>query len=298
MSYARRRFWRVVKRLADVYARGGRLARGRVRLRLAVARRLRGMPGMAPELISVAAAGDGLKFWLSPSSSVGAFAWACGVFDAPGITACVEALKDAKGGLMLDIGANVGVFSIFAATKVDRLKVIAIEANPSAMQLLRRNLVEHAPAVAARGSTVEAIEAALGAEDGVAGFFASDDDSASSLTHHRHLTGRPVQVPMWRGDALLAQRGWPEVALCKLDVEGGEMVVLRGLKEALRRRCIRRLRMEINLVCCASAGHAPEDLIALLGEQGYRMTEESQRRYGLAGWDCEDFVFEPARSNA
>ena len=127
----------------------------------------------------------------------------------------------------------------------------------------------------------------------MADFFVSADDSKSAFRPLPHLRGQTVRVAVRRGDDVLRELGVGRVAVCKLDVEGGELDVLRGLHETLRGRRIGCLRLEINRPCCARAGHSPEDLLAELSRHGYTMTAESRRRYEGGGWDIADFTFAP-----
>jgi FkbM family methyltransferase len=286
---------RILMAMADCYRAISPLRRGQIRLRAAVAHCVKAL-GPHPAMRMDFETGDQtLPFWISPSSSVGECVWMFRQFQRADIDDCIRRLRASPSATFLDIGANVGLFSILVARGCPQTRVIAVEPNPNIGPVLQKNLAEHAPAIAAVGSRLETHAVALGDRDGQASFFAARDDSASSLHVMSHLTGRSVAVPLRRGDALLAELKVDAVALCKLDVEGGELVVLRGLAETLRRQRIGCLRMEINRRCCAAAGHTEADLVSLLADHGYRMTSESEARFRAAGWVCEDFLFLPGR---
>lgn len=117
---------------------------------------------------------------------------------------------------VLDVGANLGVFSTLAVAAGDR--VTAVEPHPETAQRLGKNLARNA----ASGAVVNA---ALGDAEGVVRLQCERDDLG---------TQRPVVteaddgmlVQQIRGDRLLSDDP-PDVV--KVDVEGGELGVLNGL---------------------------------------------------------------------
>jgi FkbM family methyltransferase len=124
------------------------------------------------------------------------------------------------GGVFVDIGANVGNHSIFASRFLHARKVIAFEPHPTAAFLLKANVALNRLAdridtshlgigLCDRDSQADAvlIEGNLGATR----LRASADEGAFQV------------VP---GDALLADRS---IDFIKIDVEGMEIEVLRGL---------------------------------------------------------------------
>ena len=138
------------------------------------------------------------------------------------------------GDLCFDIGAHLGD-RIHAWSNLGA-RVIALEPNPDMMKWLRRWYGGH--------PNVILIEKAVGAEPGAATLWTSRlTPSVSTLSQDWMLTVRrnrrfagvrwdeQVLVTVTTLDALIAQYGIP--AFCKIDVEGGELDVLRGLSQAL-----------------------------------------------------------------
>jgi FkbM family methyltransferase len=121
----------------------------------------------------------------------------------------------------LDIGANVGTYTILAA-KLCGARVAAFEPDPATAARHERNL-------AANGivDRVTLHRSALGAEAGEIGF-------TSGLDAMNHVTIDPGEigqtVPVWRLDDLV---GHLAPALIKIDVEGHEEAVLRGAPKTL-----------------------------------------------------------------
>lgn len=117
---------------------------------------------------------------------------------------------DAAPKLIVDLGANIGLTSLWFAHRYGGTEIIAVEPSPDNARLARLNL---------EGNNVRAqvLEAAVGARDGTV-YFQEDRDSNLG---HVASSGRPVrQVSM---DTVL--RDLPpsaEVDLIKMDIEGGE----------------------------------------------------------------------------
>lgn len=117
---------------------------------------------------------------------------------------------------VLDVGANLGVFSTLALAAGDR--VTAVEPHPETAERLGENLARN-------GSRGAVVRAALGDADGKVRLQCERDDLG---TQRPEVTDSDdgLLVPQARGDQLLSDP--PDVV--KVDVEGGELAVLNGLE--------------------------------------------------------------------
>ena len=125
------------------------------------------------------------------------------------------------GDLFVDIGANVGSYTVLAS-KVRSARTIAVEPDPDTSKALRRNIE-----VNELGDKVHVIEAALGAIEGKVSFTVGLDtvNRVASLAD-----ARTRHVPLRTLDDIL--RG--EVPkLIKIDVEGFEAQVFEGATKTL-----------------------------------------------------------------
>jgi FkbM family methyltransferase len=131
------------------------------------------------------------------------------------------------GGLCFDVGANEGDRSaLFLALGA---RVVAVEPQPSCIDALRRRF----------GASIELVEAALGPELGDAQLLVASYHTLSSLSPEwveavrasgrfaEFEWGDRVVVPVTTLDELIARFGVPD--FCKIDVEGFELEVVRGL---------------------------------------------------------------------
>jgi FkbM family methyltransferase len=173
-----------------------------------------------------------------------------------------------RGDLFADVGAHVGVHSLSAAARLRELgggTVIAFEPAADSAAALRS-------AAAANRLRVTVVELALGAAPGRAGLFADPRyDLADAGVRSLHGSGTLVQsVPVVAFDDWAGQAGLDRLDLVKLDVEGGELEALRGMRGSLRRWRPRTLVVEAKEPVMARAGVAGGDLRRLLRDCGYR----------------------------
>jgi len=145
-----------------------------------------------------------------------------------------EALKAMPpGATALDVGANVGAYSILLGQWVGPSgKVFAFEPAPEPFD----GLVRHV-ALNGLAHTVEAIQMAVGGEDGTAALLVAGTGGESRLVSGTSESDADatIDVPLTTIDAFCAERGLSPDFI-KVDVEGFELSVLQGARETIRRR--------------------------------------------------------------
>jgi FkbM family methyltransferase len=162
------------------------------------------------------------------------------------------------GGLVLDVGAHLGYFTLLAARA--GADVIAVEPNPRTLELLRANV--RANGVEPR---VTIVPAALAATPGRRRFHVSLAGDTSSL-HGQEDTVADVEVEVTTADAIVAGRA---VDVIKIDVEGGELDALAGMAGTIAAASPGvRVFTECNPDALARAGASAAVLIARLRELG------------------------------
>jgi FkbM family methyltransferase len=130
----------------------------------------------------------------------------------------------ARGGVFLDIGANIGYYSLMAAA-AGASRVLAVEPNPLALRRLAFNSC-------ANGfeSRITPVAVALGAERGKVTLTVTSGDIGGSGVGS-HLPGERIEVAMLPLRDLFAEQGIADVAAMKIDVEGMEDTILLPLLE-------------------------------------------------------------------
>jgi FkbM family methyltransferase len=192
----------------------------------------------------------------------------------PGATAAVLSFLK-PGAVFVDIGANTGYFTILAALQVGPLgRVVAFEPNPVVSQQLKEQVEQNA--VSDR-VTVGGVAIADRDEDGVR-FYVSclpENDGISSLTPEAETLKqgglRPdstIRVNVrtfdsWLNSAEAARLKSSTIDLIKIDVEGAEARVLKGMSGVLMDR------PPVRIIC--ETRH-DSDACRFLIERGYRMS--------------------------
>ncbi len=149
--------------------------------------------------------------------------WYSRVYDVPG-------LPIRSGDVVLDIGANQGFFTCYAASK--GAIVYALEPVPESYERLIRNIERNGFA-----DRVTAVQCAVGDHDGYTEMLVSESkgggDSTTNLDFAR-LAGVPITKRITVGcrsfAEILDQYAIPSIRLCKIDVEGSELVLISTLE--------------------------------------------------------------------
>jgi FkbM family methyltransferase len=141
------------------------------------------------------------------------------------------------GDVFLDVGANIGYFSVFAGHLVGASgHVVAFEPHPEALEAFRAAIaVNHLTAV------IEVVDAALAAASGTVRLFLSSDsvlsttDPARSPARDHFTFDRAIDVRRITLDEWLAPRQdlLSRIRAIKIDVEGTELDVLEGMRNTM-----------------------------------------------------------------
>lgn len=215
-------------------------------------------------------------------------------YDLPTQLLMMRALK--SGDTFVDVGANEGMMTLLGSKLVgDKGKVISFEPNPGPRGILtrsiRRNAIRnielHAAGLGEREAELELFVPHINSGEG--SFTASSDDDA----------GEYITCPVRVGDEVIGDQS---PRLIKIDVEGFEAHVLRGLQGTLERtRPI--VVMEMIAGHLARDGHTPEALckwFSELGYTGHRIEMANRRELAIlpipAPWRDGDYVFTHAEN--
>lgn len=173
------------------------------------------------------------------------------------------------GDAFVDIGANCGLFSLFAAKAVGpQGRVLAVEPQPEMARRLRFN------ARANRFDQIAFVEAAIGAEDGSATLHVKEGQyGLSSLHADVGGDGASVTVPVRPLLAIVREAGLSRIDALKIDIEGFEdRALVPFVETAPRDLWPQRIFMETT-----HASRWETDLLAALTQAGYATTWQSDR---------------------
>ncbi len=185
-----------------------------------------------------------------------------------------------EGMTVLDVGANVGYYAVTMAELVgDRGRVHAFEPAADTRAKLARNL----RANGVRNVLVHGV--ALADADETRTFYHAEDRGRSSLGPEDVVTAEE-QVDCRRLDGLLPPE--TRIDFVKIDIEGAELLALRGARATLDRCPDAPILCELNAAKCRAIGHGIEDLVRWLHAADYRFLR----------WDAEAGRLRPIEAPA
>lgn len=176
----------------------------------------------------------------------------------------VKHLKFEPGDVVIDIGANIGWYSLLLSRLIpDEADIFAFEPDPLNFELLEHNIGIN------RESRITAVRKALATEDGIQRLYQHD---SNNLGRHSLLPlqdEKYVEVHTTSLDRFWAEQnlGTRVPRFIKIDIEGYESVALSGAARTLA-RCP-ALLCEYSPDYMRRGGLDPSDLLDLLASHGF-----------------------------
>lgn len=175
------------------------------------------------------------------------------------------------GDVVYDVGGNVGLFSAVLAKTIGPGGVlVAFEPQAVNFKHLQENLKLNGL------NNYHCYRKALGDRSGQATLFASQVIGNSSLVQHGQPNGEGETVEVVNGDEFVQKESVPLPRVVKIDVEGFELAVLKGLRATLTQPACK-------MVCCEvhpsllPPGVAPASIESLLKEIGFTRIDSFPR---------------------
>jgi FkbM family methyltransferase len=168
------------------------------------------------------------------------------------------------GDTFIDVGANIGYFTLFGAKRVGESgHVVAVEASSSTFERLRGNVERNAAS-----GIVRLIHAAAADREFTVALHPGPEDNSGMASmirdsggHHETVVAKPLPD-------LLTEDEIESARLIKIDVEGAESMVIEGMRPILPKM----LQCDI-LVELSPALTAAQTTLDILGEFGWRPYE-------------------------
>jgi FkbM family methyltransferase len=195
------------------------------------------------------------------------------------------------GAVFVDVGANIGYFSVLAASIVGSDGVVfAFEPDPENFRLLEANLALNELEQAAT-----AVHAALAEHDGAGQLYLSEDNLGDHQIYAVDDKRESVGINLLNGGAFLRDR-LRRLDLLKVDTQGSEHQVMAGLLPLLQALdAAPHILLELTPLSLRQAGSSGRALVELLGQlhQPFWIVDHIEHRLvassaaELAQW-CDD----------
>ncbi len=168
------------------------------------------------------------------------------------------------GHVVIDVGANVGFYSLTAASLVGPAgRVVAFEPGPKTASRLRENAALNGFA------NLVVVEAAVSDKPGVLRLHLGEDSEGNSLFDPGQEATDSVEVSVLTLDAYAEAEGIARVDLLKIDAEGAEVGIIRGARRVLTGPDAPPVIVEANPLTLRTAGESVGSLRAELESLGY-----------------------------
>lgn len=160
--------------------------------------------------------------------------------------------------VFFDVGAHIGIYSCLVAQGLDEGSVVAYEPNPEIRTRLENNLSHN------ELSNVSILPYAL-----------SDENTEGSISggnvRKKGDTNNCIRIV--RGDDIIETKDLRPPSVVKIDVEGGELMAIKGLETTLRKHC-RLIYVEVHPTVL-DRGNSP-DVRKKLQEMGFEVDRISE----------------------
>lgn len=155
----------------------------------------------------------------------------------------VYQLPQGKVTLIIDAGSNIGLSVLYFRWRQPQARILCFEPNPEAFALLKNNIENNSI------TGIEMYPYALGGEGGVVDLFTGstmEADNSATTFSAKNSEGSPsksVRVEMRQLSGFVTE----PVDFLKLDIEGGEGVVLEELERSNKLALVARMAIEFHI---------------------------------------------------
>lgn len=170
-----------------------------------------------------------------------------------------------EGDVCLDVGSNIGNFSLCASTLVGKSgNVVAFEAHPATYHYAKRNFsLNHR-------DNITIIQKAVGEKEGTISF---SNDVYDDVNHVQESGG--VEVPMVKLDDCEEIKKIPSISCLKIDIEGYELFAFMGGVETLKKtKCV---LFELYEKSARMYGYHAEDVYDFLVSLDFKIVDPETR---------------------
>ena len=191
-------------------------------------------------------------------------------------------LKEIKNPVLFDVGANIGTFSLIA-TLIPELTVYAFEPFPEIFKLLKHNIYLNGLCDKVKlfeiglfeKKATRILKCCIGKNSGM---------SCMGSNFQLKIPYVEKEINTDTIDNIVKKENIQKLDFIKMDTEGCEFFVLKGVRETIKKfhplilaECVQRRTINFNLT--------PDDTLNLLKEYGYSKIEQFSKNDILAKWE-------------
>lgn len=273
----------LLHKIVRAYTFNSPIAKGKYRLALAA---LKLSPHLSKDIIAIAS--DGRSLSLDPSSHSYRFVYFLGEYE-PAITSVFRSIVK-SGDVCLDVGGNIGWYTtLFQKLVGSEGKVYSFEPIPSIFEKLSANVSRNEPP-----QNVVLNNIVLGDTNSTIELHIFDDlpNGHSSISTFGRENYSSVQCPMTTIDDYLKENSVGPVDVIKMDIEGAELMMLKGANSLFEQERPPIWEIEMALATTKGFGYLPNDLIEFIRSKAdydfYLIDELSSGLRKIDGFEPDD----------
>ena len=176
-----------------------------------------------------------------------------------------------NGDIVLDIGANIGYYTLMMAKSVGKKgKVFAFEPEPSNFNILKKNVAIN------KYDNIVLEQKAVGNKNGRTKLYLSEKDTVRHATHKSKWCKDSLEVDIVKLDDYFGNNV-ERIDFIKVDVEGGEIDVFKGMLKILQNN--KRIKMLVEFIPehIIERGSKPEELLQFLITQDFKLSRINEQ---------------------
>lgn len=173
-------------------------------------------------------------------------------------------LMSGNNNVIIDLGANVGYYSLKLSQKNENCKIIAIEPNPNTFKILSKNCELN------NLQNIDLYNVAISEKNGTVELFQSETHSGtSSILSKSNSKNESVLIKSMTLDKLLGN-SYKKIDWLKIDVEGSELFVLKGATNTLK--ITNKIIIELHEKILNQNNQSSKQIIELLTKNNFKIT--------------------------
>jgi len=165
---------------------------------------------------------------------------------------------------VIDIGANVGYYTLYLSKFLKTGKIISIEADPETCSVLKKNCELN------NMKNVIIHNFAISNKSGQITFYKSETHSGENSIYSSGIKNKKssISIPASTLDKML-KSNYPKIDFIKIDVEGAEFDVLKGGEDTLK--ITKKILIELHEDILKKNKQDSKMIISLLEENGFKI---------------------------
>jgi len=170
----------------------------------------------------------------------------------------VKILSKFEQPVLLDVGANIGLISLAVLRRIPNVTIHAFEPGPHQQQLFATTIFANQ-----LEDSIVLNDVAISDRNGVINFQVHDYKSSSGdgiLDTQRAGNTKAVPVETVTLDNWWVKNNHPRINVVKIDVEGGELLVLRGMQDLIN-KCRPDIVLEISSLNISVYPYQPQEYL-------------------------------------